>query len=597
MATAISSRHKLKSPPEYVLGIEGGGTQTSWALFQNGRLIRQGKAGSGNTLLLSDAQLAALFSAVRAGAGRRVEAIGGAFAGCIIPREKNRVARALQKTWPQARRIVVGGDSESALAGCHGEEDGICVIAGTGSNVIAQKNGKLHKAGGWGHLFSDHGSGYFLARRGLELAYEYFDKTTHVNALGREFLRATSQNGMEEMVPWVLGHASKNEVAALAPCVFAAARKGDPTARQVLHEGASELARRVGYLIRRLGLRRPPVGLIGSPLTKVEAYRREFLKALNAVHKGCRVFARTASGPASAAALATGKRPNTLEAQSDAPDIAVDDISKAMTEQRNPRSRGLQKKSTAQLVSLFIDEEKFVQAALRDQKRQIVRACDLVSARLKKGGRLFYVGAGTSGRLGVVDSSEMPPTFNAPPEQIQAIMAGGAQAVFTSQEGAEDSPQAGRDAVTQRGVTQKDVVCGIAASGRTPFVLGALVAARKRGTATILLTCNPLRAPVKGIDVAIDLPTGPEIVTGSTRLKAGTATKLVLNMLSTIAMVRLGRVHDNLMIDVRASNSKLRRRAVGLVQTLTGCAAPRAAQLLQKQNWNVRRVVLKLGSP
>ncbi|MGH9593152.1 MAG: N-acetylmuramic acid 6-phosphate etherase, partial [Bryobacteraceae bacterium] len=211
------------------------------------------------------------------------------------------------------------------------------------------------------------------------------------------------------------------------------------------------------------------------------------------------------------------------------------------------------------------------------------------------GGRLFYLGAGTSGRLGVVDASEMPPTFNAPPEQVQALIAGGAAAVFRSQEGAEDSRETGAAELRVRGLTKKDAVCGIAASGQTPYVLGALEYARQAGAATILLTCNPRRTIRVPVGVEIDLPTGPEIVTGSTRLKAGTATKLVLNMLSTIAMIRLGRVQDNLMVNVQATNDKLRARAVRLVRALTGADESRARAALEKHGWRVTAAVKKLA--
>ena len=175
----------------------------------------------------------------------------------------------------------------------------------------------------------------------------------------------------------------------------------------------------------------------------------------------------------------------------------------------------------AELVNLFISEERWVHRALHAQREAITRAATLVADRLTAGGRLFYLGAGTSGRLGVVDASEMPPTFNAPPEQVQAIMAGGPAAVFRSQEGAEDDAAGAGPELRRRGLTAGDVVCGIAASGQTPFVLGGLVQARNVGAATILLTCNPQRSIREPVDVEIDLPTGPELVTGSTRSKGG----------------------------------------------------------------------------
>ncbi len=232
-----------------------------------------------------------------------------------------------------------------------------------------------------------------------------------------------------------------------------------------------------------------------------------------------------------------------------------------------------------------------MEKALHAERAAIAKAAALVAKQLAAGGRLFYVGAGTSGRLGVVDASEMPPTYNAQPEQVQAIIAGGPAAVFRSQEGAEDSRETGVAELRARGLNKRDVVCGIAASGQTPFVLGALEFARKIGASTILLTCNPRRSIREPVGIAIDLPTGPEIVTGSTRMKAGTATKLVLNILSTIAMVRLGRVRDNLMINVQATNDKLRARAVRLVESLAECDAERAQTALENVAWNVRNAV------
>ena len=202
---------------------------------------------------------------------------------------------------------------------------------------------------------------------------------------------------------------------------------------------------------------------------------------------------------------------------------------------------------------------------------------------------MFYIGAGTSGRLGVLDASEIPPTFGAPPELVQGIIAGGAPALHRAVEGAEDQPEVGAISVLERGLRAGDVVCGIAASGRTPFVLGALARARELGAGTILLTCNPARQrATPGWDVEIDLPTGPEILTGSTRLKAGTATKVALNILSTCAMIRLGKVRGNAMVDLNISNEKLRDRGARMVSTALGIGYEEAREKLERAGWNVR---------
>jgi N-acetylmuramic acid 6-phosphate etherase len=425
---------------------------------------------------------------------------------------------------------------------------------------------------------------------------------------------------LEELVPFLLQDTSKTTVAGYARCVFAAAKKGDREARLLLEEAALSLAENVAFVAKRLRLTRPEVVLIGGLFDHQPDYVALFSEALlSETLPSATVLKIQVQGVIGAARLAgleklagdhdsdvaaVVRRRGTSEAlplslraltSTAATDTArLKAFASASTEQRNPRSRGLDKRSIPALVDLFIKEERYVEKALAAQRKEISRAATLVAKKLAAGGRLFYIGAGTSGRLGVVDASEMPPTFNAPPEQVQAIIAGGAAAVFRSQEGAEDARDTGVAELKARGFTKRDVLCGIAASGQTPFVLAALDYARDLGAGTILLTCNPKRAIRVKVDVEIDLPTGPEIVTGSTRMKAGTATKLVLNMLSTIAMVRLGRVRDNLMINVQATNDKLRARAVRLVQALSNANAADAQIALEKNAWRVADAVKAL---
>jgi N-acetylmuramic acid 6-phosphate etherase len=266
------------------------------------------------------------------------------------------------------------------------------------------------------------------------------------------------------------------------------------------------------------------------------------------------------------------------------------------TEERNPRSHKLDRLSLSRAVDLMIDEESKIGAALRAERRPIQRSVEIVVAAFHRGGRLFYVGAGTSGRLGVLDAAECPPTFRVPSERVQGIIAGGQTALWRSVEGAEDSPQAGAAAMVFRGVNQRDVVVGIAASGRTPFVWGALNAAKKRGAHTILLCFNPRLHIPKPLqpDVIIAPNVGPEVLTGSTRLKSGTATKIILNTLTTLAMVRMGKVISNLMVDLNASNSKLRERAVRIVQAVTGADAAAAQSALEKSKWIVKSACQRL---
>jgi len=273
-------------------------------------------------------------------------------------------------------------------------------------------------------------------------------------------------------------------------------------------------------------------------------------------------------------------------------------LSQSPTEQRNPRSMELHRLPLAQAIDLMIAEEARIPNAIRAVRGPIEQAIRRVVRAFQRGGRLIYVGAGTSGRLGVLEASECPPTFGVPREQVQAIIAGGPRAVWEAVEGAEDDAGAGARAIAFRRVKSADIVVGIAASGRTPFVWGALRAARRRGAGTVLITCNP-RVPIPPADrprVVIAPAVGPEILTGSTRLKAGTATKLILNMITTLAMVRMGKVISNLMVDVKPTNAKLRDRVVRILQQLRGVEYPAARAALEKSGWILKKARLRLRS-
>ena len=258
-----------------------------------------------------------------------------------------------------------------------------------------------------------------------------------------------------------------------------------------------------------------------------------------------------------------------------------------MTEGRNPRARELASFSTRQILELMNDEDATVPAAVRSALPAIERAVDAIVDALAKGGHVIYVGAGTSGRLGVLDASEAPPTFGVAPDLFHGIIAGGDKALRSSIEGAEDSASEGRRDVAKV-VRAHDVIVGISASGRAPYVVGGLEAGRDVGSRTIAITCNATSPLARAADIAIVVDVGPEVLAGSSRLKAGTATKLVLNMLSTTAMIRSGRTKGDLMVDLRATNTKLRERAVRMVRDETGLDDDAARERLEKNGWNVR---------
>jgi N-acetylmuramic acid 6-phosphate etherase len=273
-------------------------------------------------------------------------------------------------------------------------------------------------------------------------------------------------------------------------------------------------------------------------------------------------------------------------------------VKSSKTEQRNSRSRGLDRKSTIEILRVMNGEDARVALAVRRELPQIARAVDAIVKSLSAGGRLIYVGAGTSGRLAVIDASECPPTFGTPPEMVQALIAGGNRALRDAVEGAEDSATNGARDLRRAGLRVQDAVVGIAASGRTPYVLGALDFARSRGAVTIAVTSNPGSPLAREAQIAIAPDTGPETVTGSTRLKAGTAQKMVLNMLSTAAMVRLGRVYDNWMAAVALTNKKLQKRGESILEHAAGTSPSAASHSLRRAGHNLplALVMLKTGA-
>jgi N-acetylmuramic acid 6-phosphate etherase len=273
----------------------------------------------------------------------------------------------------------------------------------------------------------------------------------------------------------------------------------------------------------------------------------------------------------------------------------MEKLEELTTELPNEETQQLDRLSVREILRLMNEEDKKVPFAVERVLDQVADAVELIAASLENGGRLFYFGAGTSGRLGILDASECPPTFGTDPEMVQGVIAGGPAAMVRAIEGAEDSPELGRQDVHTYGVKAGDVVVGIAASGRTPYVIGALREARRLNAATIALSCNEHAVIDAFADVAINVVVGPEVLTGSTRLKAGTAQKLVLNMLTTATMIKLGKVYGNLMVSVQATNVKLRERVKRIVMEVTGASYAEAERLAELANGDAKTaIVMKL---
>jgi N-acetylmuramic acid 6-phosphate etherase len=599
-----------------ILGIEGGGTKTAWALVSDGAIIESGKLPPSNLRLTPPDQIAKIFRVLP----REVDRVGVFLAGCATEEDRTTLLKLARAVWPKAR-IVPGSDRDSGMAACLRDRDGIAVNAGTGSSVTGRSGRRIEKAGGWGHILGDAGGAYFVSIRALRSILREYDLRRGEREFAAKILHALGLNNFDELVRWVQT-ADKMEIASLAPVVFEAARKSDEAARQIIAAGVSALVDFTTAVSMRLQLEAPEVRLMGGLFENQKFYGVAFATALSEKIPGAKVALSDTPPEVGAAWLAaeeelliakTEKRTETAELV-------------ASTEEANPKSASLDRLTAREIVELFVTEEKSVEEGLRGSVDELARAIEMSASTIANGGRMFYVGAGTSGRLGVLDAAEIPPTFGASSDLFQGIIAGGAPALRRSIEGAEDDARAGMLAMDERGVKRADLVIGISASGRAPFVMGALGRAREICAQTILLTCNPLvaagvspatprsvaeggspvakspsaagtrstssgpaaAASTQDYDLVINLAVGPEILAGSTRLKAGTATKVALNIISTGAMARLGRVRGNLMIDLQPTNKKLRERAVGLVSQLAKCDRESARSRLERADWNLR---------
>ena len=597
---------------ERILGVEGGGTKTAWVLVEGSVtgggdsglqwiILDRGKLPPSNLRLTTPERLREIF----AGLPREVDRAGVFLAGCGTEEDRRSLALICKDSWPNAK-IVTGSDRDSGLAAALEHGDGIVVNAGSGSSVTGRRGDRIERAGGWGHILGDTGGGYFLSLEALRLILREHDLHCGEIQFTAKILQALSLSNLDELVRWAQT-ADKDEIATLTPVVFEAAAGGDARVNDIVEEGARVLCEYTEAVASRLHLLAPKVVLTGGLFQRDSIYTHAFRRRLKKNLPDARVTIAERPPELGAAWLAAETRePVTFH-----PGLSereIDHLATALTEQSNPRSENLEKMSLRELVGLFVEEEKFVEDALRGATADLVKAIEIVTESLRNGGRLFYVGAGSSGRIGVLDASEIPPTFGASPDLVQGIIAGGATALYRSVEGAEDEESAGALALRERGIKNSDVVLGITASGRTPFVLGALAHAKSLGAKTILLTCNPQcsHRPVAGqedgpqgrgytvADLTIALAVGPEVLTGSTRLKAGTATKVALNVVSTGAMVALGKVRGNLMIDLHTTSAKLRDRAVRVVAGLAQCDYDSARRRLETEDWNLRAVVEKI---
>jgi N-acetylmuramic acid 6-phosphate etherase len=599
---------KPESAAAMYLGIEGGATRTVVLLANiNGHILRRLERGPTNMKLLSKAQLTREFRSIAA-VLPIPDSLCIGLSGAWVEADFALVRSAAARVWPRVPCYATN-DLETALtAAGDGErkEDipQVLVLSGTGSCCYSKSlGGTAVKVGGWGHMLGDKGSGYDIGLRALQTVIDVYDQESVWPELGRRLLRALQLNEPNDLIDWAQA-ADKKTIAGLAAEVFAAWSHKDRIADGLLAEAAKALARDAAACARRVAKPGAPVEFVlsGSILLKQPRFAtlvgREARKlwpnaACSPLKResvwGAVELARRAlkSGVRNTASKVGGRQ---------AQESAVQSSRRSPTEERNPRSTHLDKLPLRSAITLMLTEDASISSKLLAQRQRIQRVIEATTRAFRRGGRLFYVGAGTSGRLGVLDASECPPTFSTSPDLVQGIIAGGQNALWQSVEGMEDDADAGGRAIRYRGVARRDVVIGIAASGTTPFVWGALQEAKRRGATTALVCFNPyLKIPRAFRSTIIIAPNlGPEVLTGSTRLKAGTATKQLLNMFTTLAMVRLGKVQSNLMVDVNPANEKLRDRAVRILQELTGKDYSAALSALEHTGWIVKKAAVRL---
>jgi len=578
-----------------IVAIEGGATHTRAGLYDNdGTCIAEAESGASNPVACGvEAAALALVELVRRVLAGRASApveVWAGLAGAGAPAVQQAVAETAGRALG-VQRVRVTTDLHPVLFANAGQGSGVLVVAGTGSAVIAKSvYGKVARIGGRGALFSDDGSAYRVAVEALRACAAMVDGLGPDTALIEQLPTAAGLKSFEDFVVWS-GGAEKSAVADLARTVAAAADAGDFVARACLEEQARRLAAQAVAAVERLNLGEGArIFMQGSLLGECERYRAAFCASVDQYieaqfmacsHAGHQAVYEAFQNAADTTGWATcwqGGQAETAESVN------------APTEGRIASTLSLDQMDALGIVRFMNRLDAKLPGVVAVQESAVAQAVETAAKAIMAGGRIIYLGAGTSGRLGVLDASECPPTFGVPPERVVGLIAGGEQALRESVEGEEDNREAGAADLDRLAPDGRDFVVGIAASGSTPYVAAALDRAKDHGCATALVCCNP--APAARADIMICVATGPEALAGSTRLRAGTATKMVLNIISTGAMALAGYVYQGLMVEMKPSNAKLRLRAARIVDGITGCGRESATEMLKGANWSIPTAIV-----
>lgn len=549
------------------LALDCGGSTSVAAVVESGRVIERVDLPGANLYSHGAEAIAAV---VQQAMDRLpgVEAIVVAAAGVRGAEDQDRVIEALREAGIDLP-LAVYPDTRAALRAA-GIRQGVVLVAGTGSAAIAVGPRGEARVGGWGSVLGDEGSGAWLGLRMVRAVVRAADEGRDLPALRSAILDQLTLASVQDLRR--LASSPPAVFASLAPILGQLLVAGDPIAAELVHEAVEELARLVILAASGADLARPVSVVLVGGLTRA-------IDVLPALLEDRLGNGYVVGGPEEEPVMGAYHL-----AMEDADWDTGTASSVSSTEAVNPASEGIDQRSTVEMLRIMNAEDARVASVVAGQIATITRLVDAAATRLRAGGRLIYVGAGTSGRLAMLDAAECVPTFGTARDRVIAIIAGGQEALTRAVEGAEDDGPAGERAIGDIDVTPMDVVVGISASGRAAFVRHAVQAARHRGAYTGFVTCGRCSAAA---DVIVSVPVGPEVISGSTRLKAGTAQKLVLNMVSTGVMIRLGRTLGNRMIKVRPTNAKLRQRAVNLVVSLSGRDDSAALAALEQAHWDV----------
>lgn len=614
MSASSSSPTSSDSQNAITLGLEGGATRTTVLLVdQENHPLANFAVGPANLRLTNSEDLEAHFRGIKERLPKPPTTIGVGLAGVRLPSDHARLCQAIGRVWPNVPTatsddLITALEAVEWRPNCSAQ---VLVLSGTGSCCFARhRDGSRTRVGGRGHILGDRASACDIAQRALRALITAYDTDADNTwpPLGADILSHLQMNEPEDLIDWSL-EASKTELASLAVPVFEAARsRQDPIAAAVLDHAAQTLARDAIACAEHIATDRERVQFIfnGAVLLKNPSFQEHVQDLIRQGWRNSDISALAKPsvwGSISLARTASDKCPpqNDLSTSTPPPKVAAWEsyrpVTSAPTEQRNPKSTHFSDLSIQHGLQLMLSEDANIPAAILPETSAIEWTIQRVIHAFANGGRLIYCGAGTSGRLGVLDASECPPTFRSNPRLVQGIIAGGRSALWSAVEGAEDDPAEGTAAISARDINEHDIVIGISASGHAPFVWGCLAEAKKRQAATVLFCVNPAYKNHPLPDQVIAPNTGPELLTGSTRLRAGTATKLVLNAITTLAMTHSGKVTGNLMTDLNPSNDKLRKRAVTIVQELTNTSQENATSALKNSSWNVRQALAKLSPP